>query len=339
MATNLVPVEDQSLHTSTSFPFVLLCQNGETLEHPLVLAAQEDRQLLQTWLYGKARKTQVAYLREIARFYAFLNKPLAQMEAPDIQAYMLSPAIRALKDSSQARALAAIKSLCSFGARSRMLPYNTASAVPLPKVEDTLAERIMSEEDVERIIEMEPNPRNKRLLEFLYFTGIRAEEVCNLKWKHLQQRSLEGQIQVYGKGKKTRHLLIDADTWLMVIQSKGNATPEDYVFPSRQQSKRINEQGQEVWDYRMDESRVHQIVRAAADRAGIAVGSVSPHWLRHAHATYSLEHGAPISLVMKDMGHRRMETTARYLHVRPTEGTAKTLRAAQKQRRQTHTSR
>jgi integrase/recombinase XerD len=120
----------------------------------------------------------------------------------------------------------------------------------------------------------------------------------------------------------------------MIWQTKGQASPDEYVFPSRQLSKRVDEQGHEVWDYRMDESRVHQIVRQAADRAGVAVGSVSPHWLRHAHATYSLEHGAPISLVMKDMGHSRMETTARYLHVRPTEGTARTLRHAQKLRKQ-----
>jgi integrase/recombinase XerD len=334
MNQELVPQGSSHIQKDEAFTFVLLSKNGQQIEQPLHLSAQSDQLLLQTWLYGKAAKTQRAYLHEIARFYTFSQKSFVDLQVQDVQAYMLSDTIRPLKESSQARALAAIKSICSFGARQRMLPFNVAAAVPLPKIEDTLAQRIMTEEDVERAIEMETNPRNKRLLEFLYFTGIRAEELCNLKWKHLQQRSLEGQIQVYGKGKKTRHLLIDADTWMLIWQSKGNASPEDYVFPSRQKSKRIDEQGRELWDYRMDESRVHQIVRKAADRAGIAVGSVSPHWLRHAHATYSLEHGAPISLVMKDMGHSRMETTARYLHVRPTEGTAQTLRTAQKKRRE-----
>jgi integrase/recombinase XerD len=335
MSHDLIIPPEQQPEEHKQFTFVLLCKNGEHVEQLLPLAVQEDTILLQNWLYGKAQKTQVAYLREIARFYAFTKKPLQYLTVQDIHAFMLSDIIRSLQDSSQARALAAIKSVCSFGARLRILPYNVAEAVPLPKVEDTLAQRIMSEEDVERMIEMETNKRNKRLLEFMYFIGIRAEEACNLKWKHLQQRSLEGQVQVYGKGKKTRHILVDTDTWLMIWQARGNASAEDYVFPSRQQSKRIDEQGHTIWDYRMDESRIHQIVRAAADRAGVAIGEVSPHWLRHAHATYSLEHGAPISLVMKDMGHSRMETTARYLHVRPTEGTARTLRAAQKKRNQT----
>ena len=39
-----------------------------------------------------------------------------------------------------------------------------------------------------------------------------------------------------------------------------------------------------------------RIVQKAARRAGVEEG-VSPHWLRHAHATHSLERGSPIHLV------------------------------------------
>ena len=38
----------------------------------------------------------------------------------------------------------------------------------------------------------------------------------------------------------------------------------------------------------LDRSRVLRIVQEAAKRAGVE-GGVSPHWLRHAHATHSLE--------------------------------------------------
>ncbi len=49
-------------------------------------------------------------------------------------------------------------------------------------------------------------------------------------------------------------------------------------------------------DRHLERARVYQIVSAAAQRAGIQ-GKVSPHWLRHAHASHSLERGAPIHLV------------------------------------------
>lgn len=47
------------------------------------------------------------------------------------------------------------------------------------------------------------------------------------------------------------------------------------------------------------------------------IDGCSPHWMRHAHATHSLENGAPISLVQSTLGHASMETTAKYTHVRP----------------------
>jgi integrase/recombinase XerD len=49
---------------------------------------------------------------------------------------------------------------------------------------------------------------------------------------------------------------------------------------------------------------------------------VSPHWLRHAHATHALERQAPIHLVAATLGHASVATTGRYLHARPTDSSA-----------------
>jgi hypothetical protein len=56
-------------------------------------------------------------------------------------------------------------------------------------------------------------------------------------------------------------------------------------------------------------------VRAAARRAGIK-GNVSSHWLRHAHASHSLDRGASIHLVQQTLGHENMATTGKYTHAR-----------------------
>ena len=61
----------------------------------------------------------------------------------------------------------------------------------------------------------------------------------------------------------------------------------------------------------LDRSRVLRIVQEAAKRAGVE-GDVSPHWLRHAHATHSLERGAPIHLLQATLGHASVATTSRY---------------------------
>jgi integrase/recombinase XerD len=266
-----------------------------------------------------------------------VQKPVQDVIIDDLYLFMKHPEIARLKPSSQARALAAVKSLLTFASSAAvsLLPVNVGVAVKLPKIEDTLAERIMSEQSVDDIIRKEPNPKYQAMLELLYFGALRVEELCNLKWRHLQERDQTGQIAVYGKGKKTRHILLDSDTWakLWALRTTSTRTsPEDYVFGSRQAKKRLAEDGTETRDYRLDESRVHQIVRAAADRAGIAIGKVSPHWMRHAHATHALDNGEPISLVQQTLGHKSVATTGRYLHVRPNTSTAFSLRAAQKKR-------
>ena len=74
----------------------------------------------------------------------------------------------------------------------------------------------------------------------------------------------------------------------------------------------------------LDASQVHRIVKGAAERAGLPA-EVSAHWLRHAHASHSLDRGAPIHLVQQTLGHASVATTGRYLHARPTDSSARYL--------------
>ena len=58
------------------------------------------------------------------------------------------------------------------------------------------------------------------------------------------------------------------------------------------------------------------IIRQAAQQAGIE-SPVSPHRLRHAHASHALDHGGPIHLVQATLGHSSVATTSAYLRKRP----------------------
>ena len=66
------------------------------------------------------------------------------------------------------------------------------------------------------------------------------------------------------------------------------------------------------------------MVKAADERAGLG-SDLSAHWLRHAHASYSLDRGAPIHLVQQTLGHASVATTGRYLHARPADSSARYL--------------
>jgi len=65
---------------------------------------------------------------------------------------------------------------------------------------------------------------------------------------------------------------------------------------------------------RLSRQSAWQVLRDAADRAGIAEnrGSVSPHTLRHSFATHLLEGGADVRSVQELLGHASVTTTQIY---------------------------
>ena len=61
------------------------------------------------------------------------------------------------------------------------------------------------------------------------------------------------------------------------------------------------------------EANVQRCVRQAAKEAGIE-GAITPHCLRHAYATHTIQQGAYVRDVQVAMGHASLETTMGYLH-------------------------
>lgn len=285
-------------------------------------SASPDTRFLEMWLHRKAEKTIRAYSADIARMYAHTGKPLQQLTLADIQDYLNT--LVTLKPSSQARMIASLKSALSFACKTGYIPFNVGAVVKLPKIENRLAERIMSEEDVLRMFALEPNARNHAILVLLYRGGLRASEICNLEWRHLTSRDGgTGQVAIYGKGDKTRFVLLDKKTWQeLAAWRKSTDTNDSHVFKSRKTGMDGSR--------RLDESQVHRIVKTAAARAGVEVyptekgpsSKASPHWMRHAHATHAIERGTNIILVKETLGHASINTTAKYTHVRPNDSSS-----------------
>ncbi|MEN6371749.1 MAG: tyrosine-type recombinase/integrase [Armatimonadota bacterium] len=208
--------------------------------------------------------------------------------------------------------MSAVKSFLSFAYRIGYTPFNVGAPVKAPSVKNRLAERILSESDIQRIIALEPNTRNRVLLTLLYASGGRVSELCALTWKDTQERKDGGQVTLYGKGGKTRAVLLSEPTWKTLQSIRIDTDPESPIFVSRKGRGHL------------DTSQVHRIVRAAARRAGIE-SNVSPHWFRHAHASHALDRGCPIHLVQATLGHASVATTGKYTHARPNESSSKYL--------------
>lgn len=279
-------------------------------------------QLIELWVHGKSPHTQRYYRREVGQFLVWISKPLDAVTLADVQGYASALAITSLTTSSQARAIAAVKSFFTFAHdKLGVLQVNPAAPVSAPKVKDNLAERILPESVTQLMIALEPNPRNQTLLKLLYVAGLRVSELCQLTWRDLQRREEGGQVTVYGKGGKTRVVRLPSSIWKHLMGLGSEAELDDPVFPSRK--RKAN------GDRHLSEVQVNRVVKAAAQRVAELdpqiAAKVSPHWLRHAHASHAMDRGAPVHLVQQTLGHASVATTGKYLHARPADSSARFL--------------
>lgn len=284
--------------------------------------ADDDGHLVQLWLHGKSPNSQEAYRRDVEQFIDFVDLPLHLVKLQHLQDWSYHLYDLGLAPATRARKLAAVKSLYTFGHRIGYLVFNVGAAINIPKVPDRLTERILSEPDVQRILALETDLRNGIMLRLFYASGGRVSELAELYWSALQERGDEkgrpiGQVTLLGKGQKTRSILLSADTWEAIEKLKTEAlnkehgSPTDPVFRSRKGGPLSRQQ---IW----------RIVKKAAKRAGLSQ-AVSPHWLRHAHASHALDRGAPTHLVKETLGHKSLATTSKYTHARLDDSSARYL--------------
>jgi integrase/recombinase XerD len=264
------------------------------------------------WLHGKSNNTQDAYLRDILQFSEFVDVPFPDVTLAQIQAFEAS--LSQFQASTRARKLSAVKSLLSFGYRIGYLQFNAGAPVKTPAIRESLSERILDETSVSRMISRETNPRNRMLMAFLYYGGFRVSEVCGLTWGDLHPRRAGLQVSVFGKGGQTRQVLLPTHLADSVFSMRDTPHPKDApVFQSTRGGGRLHR------------SQVYRIVRDAARRAGLDK-NISPHWLRHAHASHALDNGAPTHLVQKTLGHKSLATTGRYAHARPKDSSSRFIK-------------
>jgi len=288
---------------------------------PGLSSARTDDHVVQLWLRGKSENSRDAYVRDVSAFFAHAGIDLQHVKLEHLWVWDERLGRDGLAVSTRARKLAAVKSLLSFAHRIGYTDYNVGAAVSLPRIPDLLAQRILSEEELFRILSLDLPTRNRLLVRLFYASGARVSELVSLQWKHVSARTtsdhISGQITVIGKGEKARNVLLaesvwrDLQAWHAEELQAGFGQPSQPVFRSPRGSSLSRQQ---MW----------RIVKAAAREAGIDK-DVSPHWLRHAHASHALDHGAPTHLVKETLGHKSLTTTSKYSHARPDDSSSNYL--------------
>ena len=273
--------------------------------------ADNDEQLINLWLHGRSKHTQRAYRNDIQGFFAYVNQPLKSVKLQFLQDYADYLLTQSLSLNSVRRTLASIKSLFAYAHKIGYLPYDVGKPLIIPKGKNKLAERILSEEEVHKLIDSIENQRNQLIIKTLYFTGLRISELVSLKWKDISETSNGAILNVMGKGDKTNTILLPIHLYEDLIKYRGIKL-DDYPIFESQKGGHLNP------DY------ISKMLKIIAVK--VLGKNATPHWLRHSHASHALENGCPIHLVQKQLNHSSIATTGRYLHARPTESSSKYLK-------------
>jgi len=146
------------------------------------------------------------------------------------------------------------------------------------------------------------------MIALLYATGIRREELANIKLGDLDLKA--GLITVTGKGNKVRlvpigeRTLDDLRKYLMLrdefLAVKGKTSPS----PSALLLNKF------AWPLTV--RSIDRLVKKYGRGEGL---NLTPHMLRHSFATHLLENGADLKLIKEILGHSSLSTTQKYTHV------------------------
>lgn len=141
--------------------------------------------------------------------------------------------------------------------------------------------------------------RNRMVILLLLDTGIRADELCQLKIRDVDMPNKR--ITVMGKGKKERAIPLDARTAQAIwryLATRPDSRPDDPLVVTQT-------------DNRVDRHRLRRLLEDIGERA--QVPNVHPHRFRHTFAINFLRNGGDILTLQRILGHATVQMVNTYL--------------------------
>jgi site-specific recombinase XerD len=169
----------------------------------------------------RAYATTTGYLCEF-----ICSRSLLELTHFDLREFVTYLYKRGLSPSSLERQSHALRTFFEFLNMGGLVDSNIARLIKARKVNRKLP-RVLSVEEVERLIEAAKSPRDRALIELFYSTGCRVAEVARMRFEHVDFESRT--IRVLGKGNKERIVLFGGPAKEMVLAYLNGRT-EGFVF-------------------------------------------------------------------------------------------------------------
>ena len=146
------------------------------------------------------------------------------------------------------------------------------------------------------------------------YTGLRAGEVFNLRWEHVN--FTDGTITVMdSKNAMNRVVYMPEQVKDMLVkhQAETKGQPGRLVFPKAGTRNTPHHQISPGFRMILRDTKLNEGITAPRDK-------VVFHTLRHTFASWLVQAGVPLYTVQRLMGHKSIVMTQRYAHLAPDQG-------------------
>jgi len=263
---------------------------------------------------GLSEKSIESYSSDLSNYLEFLKqkgiKDITQTDTPLILKHMIALRESGLGSKSCARHLITLRGFYKFLAQEKILEFDPAKLIDLPKSGLKLPD-VLSVSEINLLLNIPDSnkplgKRNSAMLELLYAAGLRVSELVNLKFLDVNLEACF--VRVMGKGSKERIVPFGLFARNKIDDYINNSRPlllknriSQYLFVARA-GKPMTRQG--FW----------KLLKQYVKQAGIRK-KVTPHSFRHSFASHLLEGGADLRTVQVMLGHVDISSTQIYTHV------------------------
>jgi integrase/recombinase XerD len=260
---------------------------------PLRQRMIEDMQLRNLGLH-----TQRAYLQYVSQFADHFHKSPEMLGPAEIRAFQLHLSRdRQLSASSVGVAVAALRFLYKV---TLQRGWNLDDVIPTSRRPQRLPV-ILSPQEVAGFLDAVGSLKHRVILTVCYAAGLRISEAVRLRPDAINSLRMTIRVE-QGKGQKDRYVMLSPKLLDLLRSYWRVARPRNWLFPG-------DVAGQPITPAAVED--VCRIVR----RQGGTAKPVTPHTLRHAFAVHLLEGGADLRTIQLLLGHRSLNTTAKYLRL------------------------
>ena len=193
-----------------------------------------------------------------------------------------------------------------------------ASLLKIPQKKGIAAKRsYFTREEIKLLLSF-PNvktaigKRDQTLLCFMYASGARAQEVCDLTVADVKFFSDRATVKLLGKGRKVRTISIPADA-AAILKSyleyrKIEKKYDRHIFSSQTHEKMSVSCIEEIFFKYIEKGKTEYPEHFREK-------SYTPHSMRHTTATHMLDAGVPLIVVKNFLGHASIQTTQIYAEI------------------------